>query len=423
MHRAGHRELRHRPVAAARQRLGAPRDALAALEDAFDERVQLERLQQIVGRGRGVAVVEVDDEPDRDEVLALGVLHRVHPGAAELPVLGGDLQRPRLHERVDHAVERLGDLPDLLDAELPDLRLAALGEVELADRGAGEMAPAALGEDGGLGLDVGAGLEVAERLAVLAAALVAGAHADDATVLDDELRGGGLGEDVGAGLFGLLLLVARQRRHRDHLVAVVLEVRHRRDRHRELGLRAGEHVHRLLRDLAEREARLAPLLAGEVGEQLLQRPRAHDRAGEVVPAAGLGLLDHCDRHFAEALQQFAPARPIVAEQLQQAVGAGEAGGAAADDRDADLDQLVLGVETALDELLLGVDRRWVGRGGDLAVARAVMSGHSQASYSTGRTASWPSSPLRPRSAWAGSCSDRRRCRGRRIRRSARWSPC
>ena len=36
-----------------------------------------------------------------------------------------------------------------------------------------------------------------------------------------------------------------------------------------------------------------------------------------------------------------------AEQLQQPVGAREAGGAAADDRDADLDALVLGVGHAL----------------------------------------------------------------------------
>ena len=103
-------------------------------------------------------------------------------------------------------------------------------------------------------------------------------------------------------------------------------------------------------------------------EQLLQRPRAHHRAGEVVPAAGLRLLDHRDRHFAEALHRLR----VVAQQLQQAVGAGEAGGAAADDRHAHLDQLVLGVEAVLDELLLGVHRRREGRGHDLAVAGAVM---------------------------------------------------
>ncbi len=61
---------------------------------------------------------------------------------------------------------------------------------------------------------------------------------------------------------------------------------------------------------------------------------------------------------------------IVAEQLQQAVGAGQAGGAAADDRHADLDQLVLGVEAVLDELLLRIDGRREGRGDDLPIAES-----------------------------------------------------
>ena len=46
-----------------------------------------------------------------------------------------------------------------------------------------------------------------------------------------------------------------------------------------------------------------------------------------------------------------------AEQLQEAVGRGEAGGAAADDRHADLDDLVLRVDLALDELGARVDAR------------------------------------------------------------------
>ena len=203
-HRARHRELRHRPVAAAGQRLRAPADALAAVEDPPDERVGLELLQQVVGGGRRVGVLEVDHEPDRDEVIAgLLVLHRVDPGAADLAVLRRQLQRPR-PDRVDHAIKRLGDLPDLLDAELPDLRLAVLAELELLDRGAGQMPPAPLREHRHLRLDVGARLEVAQRLAVLAAPLVAGAHADDRAVVDDQLRRRGLGQDVGAGLLSEL---------------------------------------------------------------------------------------------------------------------------------------------------------------------------------------------------------------------------
>ena len=253
------------------------------------------------------------------------------------------------------------DLPDLFDAELPDLRLAPLVELELAHGGVGEVAPAALGQHGRLGGDVGAGLEVAELLALFAAPLVAGAHADDGTVLDDQLRRRGLGQQVGARLLGLGLHVAAERGDRDHLVAVVAQRWRRRDA--DLRLAVGQEVDRLLLHLAEGEALLPPLLAAEVGEELLQRPGPHHRAGEVVAAAGLRLLDHRDRDLAELLHRLG----IVAEQLQQPVGAGEPGGAAADDRDADLDPLVLAVERALDELLARVDRRRkIGRN-DLAV--------------------------------------------------------
>src|SRR5271154_1707493 len=371
-HGARHRQLGHRPVATRRQRLGAPGDPFAALEHVFEERMRLDLLEEVVRRGGRVGVVEVDNEADADEVLAgLVVLHRIHPRAADLPVLGGDLQRPA-GERVNHAVQRFRHLPDLLDPELPYLGFAVLGEVELLDRGAGDVPPAALGENRGVRLDIGARLEVAKRLPLLAATLVTGAHADDASVFDDQLRGGGLGEDVRAGLLGLALLEARERGDRDDLVAVV--VLGRRGGDAELGLAVGQDVDRLLRDFAEGKSLLAPLLPRHLGEQLLQRPWAHDGARQVVPAAGLGLLDDRDGNFAEALHRLV----VIGEQREQAIGAGQPGGAATDDDDAHLDQLVLGIETPLDEFLLRVDRRRIRRRYDLAVARAV-SGHLQSS--------------------------------------------
>ena len=54
---------------------------------------------------------------------------------------------------------------------------------------------------------------------------------------------------------------------------------------------------------------------------------------------------------------FFPKGDAVAQQLQEPVGGGQAGGPAADDRHADLDALVLGIEFALDELLHRVHRR------------------------------------------------------------------
>jgi hypothetical protein len=78
------------------------------------------------------AVVQPDDEADRDHVLAHGVDER----AAELAEALAGPQRPA--HRVNDPVERLGDLPDLLHGELPDLRLLA-AEGEAIDGDAREV--------------------------------------------------------------------------------------------------------------------------------------------------------------------------------------------------------------------------------------------------------------------------------------------
>ena len=243
---AGVRQARERPVAALRDRLRAPGDALAALEDLLDERVELELLQHVVDRDPRVGVVEPAHEPDRDlRLLALAV-HAVDPRAAELLVLGLRAQRPA--ERVDDLLQRLLDLPDLLDAERPDLRVVAR-QAEPLLRGAGQVAPAALGEHGRLGHHVRAGLEVALLAAVLVAALVARADADDLVVLDQQLVAGGLREDVGAGLLGLLGQPAVELGDRDDVVAVVAE--RRRDRPQaDRALLVEHEVHGLALDLA-----------------------------------------------------------------------------------------------------------------------------------------------------------------------------
>ncbi len=83
-HHSRHRELAgHRPVAAGRDRLRAPADALAAVEQVADERVRLELLQQVVAGERRVGRVEAGDHADAELVLA----HRVDERTAELVVL------------------------------------------------------------------------------------------------------------------------------------------------------------------------------------------------------------------------------------------------------------------------------------------------------------------------------------------------
>ena len=71
-------------------------------------------------------------------------------------------QRPA--QRVDHPVERLRDLPDLLHAERPRLRVLA-AQPEPPERGAGQMTLRALGEDRDARADVRARLEVRQLLA------------------------------------------------------------------------------------------------------------------------------------------------------------------------------------------------------------------------------------------------------------------
>ena len=65
-----------------------------------------------------------------------------------------------------------------------------------------------------------------------------------------------------------------------------------------------------------------------------------------MTAAGLRLLDDRNGHLPELLHHFG----IVAQQLQQAVGTGEAGGTTADNRHANFNPLVFAVDIPLDEL-------------------------------------------------------------------------
>ena len=123
----------------------------------------------------------------------------------------------------------------------------------------------------------------------------------------------------------------------------------------------------LLRDLAEGEALLAPVLARQVGEELLQRPGAHDRAGQVVPAARLGLLDDRDRHLAEALQQVSGRRPAAAAAGWRAARPAVPPPTIATPTSISSSSAS---SVALDELLRRVDRRRVRRRDDLAVAVA-----------------------------------------------------
>ena len=198
---------------------------------------------------------------------------------------------------------------------------------------------------------VGARLEVAELLAVLAAALVARA---DRRGPRRRRRAAGWPR-VSVRMYAPRLLgprcqPARQLGDADHVVAVVAE-RRRRRLQRQLRARGRASSRRCPWRRSPCES--ATRTRGTSGNSCLESRRAHHRAGQVVRAARLALLDHRHRHLAEALHQLR----VVARAAAAAGSRRPARRAAADDHDADVDPLVLGVELALDELPDRVDRR------------------------------------------------------------------
>ncbi len=101
----------------------------------------------------------------------------------------------------------------------------------------------------------------------------------------------------------------------------------------------------------------------------------------------LALLDHRHGHVAELLGE----RGALLEQLAEPDGAGEPGGAAPDDQDADLDPLVRRVGRRGDELARVDGRRVVGGANAHESLRAR---RSSASFGT----TWWRSPTIPKSA-------------------------
>src|SRR4051794_23897978 len=335
--------LRQRDEPTLGDRLRAPLHALAAVENPPDPRMQLELLQQVVHRQLRVGVVEPDDEADRDHVVP----HRVDERPAELAELLPRAKGPP--HRVDDAVERTRHLPDLLHAQRPHLRVVA-AQPEPIERSAGQVTLRPLGEDRYARREVGARLEVRQLLATPAASAVAGAHAEHAAAVDEQLVARRLGQDRRAERLRLVREEARQLRERCDVVAVVDHRRRRREAERTM-LRHEEHG--LGFDgLVERQ--LVHSLSAL--EETLQAARVDDRAREDVRPRRLALLEHGHRHVAEPLRLLG----ILLQQLTEANRAGEPGRPGADDQEPDLDPLVQRIGRRLNRLRRRKRRRKVG---------------------------------------------------------------
>ena len=227
-------------------------------------------------RQPAVGVLEAEHEADA-EVLGA---HRVDERAADLAVLPAPPQRPA--ERVDDPVERLRDLPDLLDADLIGLG-EPRADPEVVERDAAQVALGTLGEHGGLREDLRRRRCAGRGLAGPVEAHRRGLDAADGprALLGQQPQRRRLGLDEHAQLLGLLAHPSRQARQGEDPVALVVE---RRRRRQPLGATARHEVHALARHRPVGRQ----LLERRLREQLTQRARVHDRAGELVRAGRPG---------------------------------------------------------------------------------------------------------------------------------------
>ncbi len=218
-------ELGYRLPAAFGQCAGAVADALAAFEGAANGRVRLEPLELVVRREIGVLVVEMHDEADRDEVVAVMIEERAAAGAAvERPAEGV------LHEPGTVLARR--DPPQLLQPDAVLLRVAVALQVEFADQLLGERAARAFGKEGVLAAQLHAAHEILGRLAVASNPHVAGRHAGDRAVFVVEHLGRGKARvDLDAELGRLLGEPGAKGAKAPDVVAVIVHQR----RHEKIG--------------------------------------------------------------------------------------------------------------------------------------------------------------------------------------------
>src|SRR5262245_8410955 len=262
---------------------------LAAFEHLRNRRMQFELIEEPVWIGERVVVIQPDDEADVEQVVP----HPVDEPSAE-GVVG-----QRVTERVHHEARLdapFRQFPYFLHSDSVNLRVAVFVESELLDKLLGQRAARPFAQHGHLGEDVGPRLVILLRLAVLADALVARAHAYDPVVL--------VVEQLGAGEFGNEHDVRRlddgpqpaYKLVQTYDVFTVVPERRRDDRRPDLEA-TGQIRNVLFADLGfERRAEFLV-----IGQQLRERADVHHRARNDVRADLAPLLDHCDRDFAEGI--------------------------------------------------------------------------------------------------------------------------
>src|SRR5690242_16008430 len=120
-------KLRHRLPATFGDRACAVADPFAAGERIFDQRMRLKALKFVERRQIRIAIIQMDDKADRDQIVAEVIDER----AAASAVIERPAQRV-LHQSAAVFVGR--NLPELLEADAEFLRLAIGSQPEALDQ-------------------------------------------------------------------------------------------------------------------------------------------------------------------------------------------------------------------------------------------------------------------------------------------------
>ncbi len=256
---------------ALRQCLGPVADHLAALEQPPHERMPLEAVERHVRIEQRIPVVEARHEADRE----LAVRHRIDESAAELLVPQRIPHRVHDRARFESSARHL---PQLFHTDGKLLGLPAAPQGKAPQQLLGEVAAHAVAEDRHLGQDVDARLERRLPRAVAVDAAVAGADADHAVAVGENLLPGKPREEIDAAPVHLLGQPADEPVERHDVVAVIAQ--RRRDDGKSQARRFGEEIDAIALHLGGERR---PLLA-KVRNELAQRRRIEHRARQHVRA-------------------------------------------------------------------------------------------------------------------------------------------
>src|SRR5687768_3125123 len=246
----------------------------------------LQPLEHLVDISRRLPVIQSDNEAERDEIAR----ERIHEASAKR------VERHRPAEGVNHRVERLLRLPDLLYTERENLRVRRGDFLPIHIR-LRQRSPCSLGENRYLSRDVGRRSVAAARLSRPRQPGWCRPYATYTGTLSHQRRRGESREHVHSRGFGLLTEPAHHLAERSDVVTVILHRRRRGDPER---MPSRQQIDPLSGDRATKR-KIAVL---EVGEELTHGDRIDYRSRKRVLAERGRLLENANLDIAERSAGF-----------------------------------------------------------------------------------------------------------------------